>query len=221
MWLSKSCNARLPPLLEGGPPTGYGRAPFFWNFPVTSDSSVPSGHRAVFLDRDGVLNRAIVREGKPYPPQSLDEMEMLPGVPEALKTLREAGFRLIVVTNQPDVARGTQTRGAVDEIHDYMMRSLPLDDIRVCWDGDAKNSRCYKPQPGLLLDAAADHGIDLKRSFMVGDRWRDVGAGKAAGTFTIFLDYSYQEALKDTPDATVKSLGEAVKIILAKRAEQE
>ncbi len=173
------------------------------------------GNRAVFLDRDGVINRAVVRGGKPYPPASLAEMELTPGAPEALAALRQAGFQLIVVTNQPDVARGTMRRETVDEIHDHLRRTLPIDDIKVCWDASETGSRCYKPAPGLLLDAAAEHGINLTRSFMVGDRWRDVGAGKAAGTFTIFIEYDYQETLKDRPDAIVRSLAEAVEIILS------
>jgi D-glycero-D-manno-heptose 1,7-bisphosphate phosphatase len=174
------------------------------------------GRRAVFLDRDGVINRAVVRGGKPYPPNSLAELELTPGAPDALAALHRAGFQLIVVTNQPDVARGTMRRETVDEIHDYLRRTLPLDDIKVCWDSSETGSRCYKPAPGLLLDAAAEHGIDLSRSFMVGDRWRDVGAGNAAGTFTIFIEYGYQEALKEQPDAIVRSLAEAVEIILSK-----
>jgi D-glycero-D-manno-heptose 1,7-bisphosphate phosphatase len=171
----------------------------------------------VFLDRDGVINRAVVRDGKPYPPASLAELELTPGALEALTALQRAGFRLIVVTNQPDVARGTMRRETVDEIHAYLLQTLPLDDIRVCWDARETGSRCYKPAPGMLLDAAAEHGIDLARSFMVGDRWRDVGAGKAAGTFTIFIECGYQEPLKDQPDAIVNSLAEAVEIILSKR----
>lgn len=180
-------------------------------------STLPAhqGVRAVFLDRDGVINRAVVRDGKPYPPASLAEMELTPGVREALQALRQAGFQLIVVTNQPDVARGTTPRAVVDEIHDYLRRTLPIDDIKVCWDPSEAGSRCYKPAPGLLLDAAAERGIDLTQSFMVGDRWRDVGAGKAAGAFTIFIEYDYQESLTERPDAIARSLPEAVEIILS------
>ncbi|HEX7702453.1 MAG TPA: HAD family hydrolase, partial [Kofleriaceae bacterium] len=143
--------------------------------------------RAVFLDRDGVINASVVRDGKPYPPAHVDEMELLPGVPEALAALRAAGFQLIVVTNQPDVARGTQTRAAVDAIHDRMRRDLPLDAIYACFHDDADDCACRKPKPGLLVNAAADLGIDLPSSFMVGDRWRDTDAGLAAGCRAIFI----------------------------------
>ena len=170
--------------------------------------------RAVFLDRDGVLNRAVVRDGQPYAPASLDELEILPDVPAALDALHGAGFLLIVATNQPDVASGVQRRDVVDAIHQRLREQLPLDDIKVCYErGDA----CYKPAPGMLLDAARERDIDLGRSYMVGDRWRDVGAGKAAGCFTIFIDRGYRESLTATPDAVCAGLGEAAAIILRAR----
>ncbi len=174
----------------------------------------------MFLDRDGVINKSIVRGGKPYPPARLEEMEILPGVPQALAALRDAGFLLIVVTNQPDVARGTQTREMVEAMHAHLMAILPLDGIKTCYGTSSETSDCYKPRPGLLLEAQREHGIDLGGSFMVGDRWRDVGAGKAAGTFTIFIDYGYQEQRPDSPDATAASLAEAAAVILSGNLEK-
>jgi len=170
--------------------------------------------RAVFLDRDGVINRAIVRQGKPYPPASLDELEILPGVPDALARLSAAGFRPIVVTNQPDVARGKQTREAVETIHAALSSQLPLDEFRVCYHDDGDQCHCRKPQPGLLLEAARDTGVDLSASFMVGDRWRDVEAGRRAGCMTIFIDYGYAEP-QGKADVRVHSLAEAADWILA------
>lgn len=172
--------------------------------------------RAVFLDRDGVLNRATVREGRPYPPASLADFEILPGVPEALKRLKEADLLLVVATNQPDVARGTQARDTVEAMHRELLRSLPIDDIRVCFEVDGPDCRCYKPKPGMLLDAADEHNILLSRSYMVGDRWRDVGAGAAAGCSTVFIDYGYDEALTTVPDFTVGSMVEAAAVILSR-----
>ena len=170
--------------------------------------------QAVFLDRDGVINRAIVRDGKPYPPATVEEFEVLPGVHDSLRRLKEAGFVLIVVTNQPDVARGLQRRDVVEAMHGRLMDQLPLDDIKVCYETDGPASTCYKPKPGMLLDAAGEHGLDLRRSYMVGDRWRDVGCGRAAGCFTIFIDRGYAETLTDTPDATCAGLPQAAAIIL-------
>ncbi len=166
-------------------------------------------HRAVFLDRDGVLNRALVRNGRPHPPSNLSELEILPGVPEALAHLRAAGFRLIVVTNQPDVARGVQTRETVEAIHATLQAQLSLDEIRVCYHDDADGCGCRKPAPGLLLDAARDEQLDLPSCFMVGDRWRDIEAGRRAGCTTVFIDHGYAERQPADPRITVKSLAEA------------
>jgi D-glycero-D-manno-heptose 1,7-bisphosphate phosphatase len=170
--------------------------------------------RAVFLDRDGVLNRAIVREGKPYPPPNVSEMEILPGVGEALAALRAAGFLLVVVTNQPDVARGTTTREAVEAINAALGEALPIDEFRTCFHDSGFGCDCRKPKPGALLAAAALHDIDLSESYMVGDRWRDAEAGQRAGCKTILIDYGYREKRPQPVNYHVKSLLEAAKIIL-------
>jgi D-glycero-D-manno-heptose 1,7-bisphosphate phosphatase len=169
----------------------------------------PSGNRAVFLDRDGVVNRPIVRDGRPYPPASLAELEILPGVAEALTALRGAGFWLIMVTNQPDVARGTQRREAVEAMNQVLMGSLHLDECRVCYHDDADACACRKPKPGLLLDAAREYRLDLSASFMVGDRWRDIAAGRNAGCQTVLIDYDYDEPEQIEPHVRVGSLVEA------------
>ncbi len=171
--------------------------------------------RAVFLDRDGIINRSVVSNGKPYPPATLAELEILPGVADALRRLKAAGFLTIVATNQPDVATGKQSRAIVDAIHAHMRATLEIDDIRVCFCVEGPDCPCYKPKPGLLVDAAKDWNVDLGQSFMVGDRWRDIGAGHAAGCSTFFVDYGYDEALTFTPNHTVSGLSEAADIILA------
>lgn len=170
--------------------------------------------RAVFLDRDGVINRAVVREGKPYPPAGPDELEVLPGVPEALDRLRAAGFRLVVVTNQPDVARGTQRQEVVEAINAALRERLPLDGFKVCYHDGADNCSCRKPAPGLLLEAARELQVDLASSFMIGDRWRDIEAGRRAGCQTVFINYNYAERQPRSPDISVQSLIEAVDWIL-------
>jgi D-glycero-D-manno-heptose 1,7-bisphosphate phosphatase len=167
--------------------------------------------RAVFLDRDGVLNRALVRDGKPYPPASLGELEIVEGAAGSLARLKELGFLLLVVTNQPDVARGTQTLEAIEAMHAAMRESLPVDDFLICPHDDRDGCPCRKPLPGLLLEAQTRYGVDLGRSFMVGDRWRDVDAGRAAGCRTVFLDQGYGERGPSyPPDARVASLQDAV-----------
>jgi D-glycero-D-manno-heptose 1,7-bisphosphate phosphatase len=168
----------------------------------------------VFLDRDGVLNRAVVREGKPYPPDSVDSVEILPGVAEALARLRAAGFVNVVVSNQPDVATGKQRREVVEAINAHLVRSLAIDAVKVCYHAEAEGCACRKPRPGMLLEAARELDIDLCASFMVGDRWRDVAAGQAAGCRSYFIDCAYAEKRPEKPYVAVKSLAEAVDLIL-------
>jgi D-glycero-D-manno-heptose 1,7-bisphosphate phosphatase len=177
--------------------------------------------RAVFLDRDGVINRPIVRDGKPYPPVRVEEFELLPGVAEACAKLKTAGFLLVVATNQPDVGRGTLAREIVEAIHAEMRAVLPLDHIEVCYDAGAAHgqpSEFRKPAPGMLLRSARELAIDLPRSWMVGDRWRDIDCGAAAGCRTILVDYGYDEQLKALPDFTVRDLAEAAEVILRQPA---
>lgn len=170
--------------------------------------------RAVFLDRDGVINRAVVRDGKPYPPATLEEFEFLPGVERTMRSLRVAGYLVIVVTNQPDVATGVQHRDVVEAMHGKLRAAELCDDIKVCYHTEASGCDCRKPKPGMLIEAAREWGIDLADSFLVGDRWRDVAAGKAAGCYTFFIDYKYREQRADNPDAVVASLEDAGRLIL-------
>jgi D-sedoheptulose 7-phosphate isomerase len=179
-------------------------------------TAAPVGNgRAVFLDRDGVLNRAIMRNGKPYPPGSVAELEITPGAKDVLESLREKGYKLLVVTNQPDVSRGITTRETVDVINRKLASELPLDDVFVCCHSDEDHCDCRKPKAGLLQEAARRHHIDLAASFIVGDRWRDVEAGQNAGCRTILIDDQYEERQPvRPPDARVRSLREAADWIL-------
>jgi D-glycero-D-manno-heptose 1,7-bisphosphate phosphatase len=177
-------------------------------------SSKPA--RAVFLDRDGVINRALEREAKPYPPRSLAEFEILSDVTAACAILKQAGFLLVVVTNQPDVGRGTLKQEIVETIHAEMCRQLPIDRVEVCYHPGqgAPECDCRKPKPGMLLRAARELGIALAQSWMVGDRWRDIDCGHAAGCRTIFIDRGYAEELRQKPDFSAGNLAEAADIIL-------
>jgi len=176
--------------------------------------------RIVFLDRDGVINRAVLRDGLPTPPASVQDLEVLPGVPQALASLKAAGFLLVVVTNQPDVARGTQTREAVEEMNDTLRRSLPLDAVKVCYHDDRDHCDCRKPSPGMLLEAARELDADLGRCYMVGDRWKDIEAGQRAGTTSILVECGYPEKGPGRPAATVRSLKEAADWIIAREKVQ-
>ncbi len=171
--------------------------------------------QAVFLDRDGVINEPVMRAGKPHPPASVADLRIFSETLGALERLRGAGFLLIVVTNQPDIARGTTDVRTIDAIHENLQDRLPIDRIYVCAHDDADGCVCRKPKPGLLLKAVAEYSIDLQSSFMVGDRWRDVEAGFAAGCRTIWIDRHYNEPPPHhAPTARVASLSDAVTWIL-------
>lgn len=176
--------------------------------------------KAVFLDRDGVLNDAIVRDGKPHPPATLGEVVIPPGTGAALTLLRGHGFRLIMVTNQPDIARGILSREAVEAINLHICRVLPIDAVEICEHDDVDDCECRKPKPGLLTRAARRDGIDLSASYMVGDRWRDIEAGQSASCRTVLIGTGYAEGIKSKPDVVVCSLVEAADWILLQENEK-
>lgn len=170
---------------------------------------------ALFLDRDGVINRSIVRAGKPFAPLRLGELEIIPGVAEALLRMRECGFLNVVVTNQPDIATGRQHLEILGEMHSHLMSELAIDAVKVCMHVDADRCACRKPKPGLLRDAARELSIDLSSSYMVGDRWRDIAAGQQAGCKCFFIDYDYDEKRPDQPYIAVRSLAEVAELVLS------
>lgn len=175
---------------------------------------------AVFLDRDGVLNEPVVSGGQPYPPRRPDDLRVIAGARQACRQLSSAGLKLVCVTNQPDIARGKQDRDVVDAINAALVRELGLDAVLVCPHDDLDRCDCRKPLPGLLLRAAAQLDLDPARSCMVGDRWRDIEAGRAAGTMTVFVDRGYEEPRPNHPDLVVAELLEAVEWIISKLAPQ-
>ena len=170
---------------------------------------------AVFLDRDGIINRAVVREGKPYPPARPEDVEILLGAITSLQRLAGCGYVLIGITNQPDVARGTQSREAVEAINRLIQSRLPIREIFVCYHDNTDDCDCRKPKPGLIWQAAKKYGLDLSISWMVGDRWKDIAAGQAAGLKTIFVDYHYAEIYQGiSADFTVEDTVFLADIIL-------
>jgi D-glycero-D-manno-heptose 1,7-bisphosphate phosphatase len=169
---------------------------------------------AVFLDRDGVLNRPLVRSGKPYATMTMDELELLPGVEYACADLKKAGFLLVMVTNQPEIERGNVARDVVDSMNDSVARVLGLDVVKLCPHDDARQCPCRKPKPGLLQEVERDFGIDLSASYFVGDRWRDIAAGQNAGCKTVFIDHGYLEQRPTNPDFVTSSLTAATQWIL-------
>jgi transaldolase len=174
-----------------------------------------AARRAVFLDRDGVLVVPQMRDGRSFAPRHIDDFDLYPDASVALDRLKRAGYLLVVVTNQPDVGHGLISASTIDAMHERLRRELPIDRIEVCGHTQTQDCPCRKPKPGMLLNAARDCGIDLKKSFMVGDRASDVAAGLAAGCSTIFIDHDYvSEAKPKSSDHSVRSITEAADIIL-------
>jgi D-glycero-D-manno-heptose 1,7-bisphosphate phosphatase len=168
--------------------------------------------RTVFLDRDGVINKTINRFGKPTSPRSMEEFALEPGVADSLAALRGARFKLLVVTNQPEIARGLLRADVLHRMTTKVMESLPIDEVRICTHDDNDGCECRKPKPGMLLDLARIHDVDLQASYLIGDRSTDTIAGRAAGCSTIILDRPYNYG--HPSDHRVASLKEAVELIL-------
>lgn len=166
----------------------------------------------VFLDRDGVINKVVMREGKPGSPRSMEEFEWEDGAQEAIATLKNSGYPIIVVTNQPDVARNKMDRASINRIHQRIYDKIKVDEVVVCVHDDADACHCRKPNPGMLIESAKKWNFDCKKSFIVGDGWKDMEAGKAAGCTTILLDRPYNENV--ACDFRVKNIQQAVSIIL-------
>jgi len=169
---------------------------------------------AVFLDRDGVLAENQTGPDGPMAARSLAEFRVVSGAAEAVQLLKACGFLTIVVTNQPDVARGRISKSEVEAMHSILRQQVGVDEIRTCFHDDGDNCVCRKPKPGMLLEAASKYGIDFHSSYLIGDRWRDVNAGRAVGCFTLLIDYGLPEQRIARPDKVVSSLADAVKFIL-------
>ena len=170
-------------------------------------------NKAVFLDRDGVINKVFIKDGLPTSPNSLDELEILKGVKESISRLKKLGFVCLIVTNQPNVSRKKTSKNNVIDINNFLKKKIKFDDIFVCYHDDKDNCNCRKPKPGLLLRASQKWNVDFKKSFMVGDRWRDIQAGENIGCKTIFLDYKYKDKKPKNPDFVTDTLLSATNII--------
>ena len=169
--------------------------------------------KSVFLDRDGVINKVYIKDGLPRSPNSSNELKILPGVRESIIKLKKLNFICLMVTNQPNVSRKKIDKNSVIQMNNFLKNEIALDDIFVCYHDDSDNCNCRKPKPGLLLQAGKKWDVDFKKSFMIGDRWKDIQAGEKMGCKTIFLDYKYSEKKPKKPDFVSDSLLNAAHII--------
>ena len=170
-------------------------------------------NKAIFFDRDGVLIQAPVIDGKPKSIENVSDIIFI--VEESLIIkLRDLGFYLIAITNQPDISRKKIKPEFVEKINNLIKTKYYLDDFYVCPHSDQDNCECRKPKNGLILDAAKDYNLDLSSCFMIGDRWRDIAAAEISGCKSIYIDYSYNEQKPYKQDYTVKCPSSAIKKIL-------
>jgi D-glycero-D-manno-heptose 1,7-bisphosphate phosphatase len=170
-------------------------------------------NRAVFLDRDGVLVAVTTAGDAVVGAMSLNDFRLLPGIAAPLARLKAAGFLLVLVTNQPGIARGQLQADVLEEMHRRLTAAIPLDAIYLCPHADADNCDCRKPKPGMLLAAARKLSIDLQRSFFIGDTDRDRTAAEAAGVPFLLIDAPYNGSLRDA--RRVGGLEEAASFILS------
>ena len=170
--------------------------------------------RAIFLDRDGVINVPLIREGKSYAPRNLNDFKFYPETFDTLQRLKTLDCLLIVVTNQPDIANGLVDKQVVEKMHEMIIQELPIDHIETCPHSQKDNCECRKPKPGMLIRSALKFNINLSQSIMIGDRRSDIEAGQGAGCKSIFIDRDYHEQRQDNPFLTVKSLEEAASFLV-------
>lgn len=170
-------------------------------------------NKAVFLDRDGIINRAIIEKGKPYPPLRISKVYSIEGIKEVIEKIHEKGYLAIVVTNQPDVANHLVDKRTVDKINEYLKSIVKFDDVFTCYHNEKDNCDCRKPKVGLFIKAKGLYQIDFSKSFVVGDRWKDIEAGKNIGCKTIFVDYGYNEKRPKNPSYVIKNVTEISDIL--------
>lgn len=165
--------------------------------------------KALFLDRDGTLNLPIMRDGVPYSPRTLKEVDFFPDIEIALKLFRDLDFVPIIITNQPDVARKLVTKEKALEINRYIQERLGIEHAFACFHDDLDLCLCRKPKPGLIHEAMNLLKIEIKRSYMIGDRWKDVEAAQSVGCPAYFIDSGYTEQMPIEPYIRVSSVLEA------------
>tara|TARA_B100000530_G_C15725700_1_gene395741 strand:- start:72 stop:614 length:543 start_codon:yes stop_codon:yes gene_type:complete len=166
--------------------------------------------KAIFLDRDGVLVIPIFKNGRSYAPLELNDFKVFPDAKESIKKLKMLGFKIIVITNQPDIHDNILTKEIVDEMNLILKKKVDYDDIEVCYDKIASSPR-RKPNPGMIYDSAQKWNINIKESYLIGDRFSDIEAGIKAGCKgNIFIDYNYTSETSPTKqDYSCSTLSEA------------
>ena len=168
----------------------------------------------IFLDRDGVINHSKVIEGKPFAPTKFEDFKLIDGVSESLAILKKKKFKISIFTNQPDVKLIKKMKKEVIKMHDFLLKTLPIDHIDVCFHNKSDNCLCRKPKIGMLTRSAKKLKVNLEDCFVVGDRWSDIEAGQKAGCKCFFIDYNYNEKKPKQPFETITDLKHLAMLLL-------
>lgn len=168
---------------------------------------------AVFLDRDGVVLRGKIHNGKLYAINNIEKVFFYPKVKQSIDLLKKS-FKVFIITNQPDIGNNKVTYEEVKKVNQLIINKLKIDKIYMCPHSKNIRCKCRKPNPYFILKAAKDYNIDLKKSYMVGDRGSDILSGYKAGCKSIFINRKYKESKPLLQIKTVYSLNEATRFIL-------
>lgn len=167
--------------------------------------------KAIFFDRDGTLIKTnLSKKNTPIAIKTIKELKIFSSVPSILKKLKN-DYLIFIITNQPDVGRKKNTKKNVKKINDYLLKTLPITKIYTCYCS-TNNCKYRKPKPGMILKASKEYNLDLKKSFVIGDRFKDINAGRAANCKTIFIDKNYNEKIKKKPLFVINNFKEISKI---------
>lgn len=169
--------------------------------------------KAIFWDRDGVINEVTVLDGKPYSPRKFADFKLTEEIVNCLKKTKELKYKNIVVTNQPDINRGLMSIDELNKMHDLLIKELSIDEVNVCPHDNKDGCNCRKPAPGLIINSATKNNIDLSKSYVIGDTMRDIEAGRAAGCKTILLVRDYNALAIPRSEYTINKLYEIFSII--------
>ena len=171
-------------------------------------------NKAVFFDRDGVLNRAIIKDKKPYAPRNFSKFVLYKSTPEFIKILCNKGYKIFLVTNQPDIGNGFTDLSELNKMHDYLCSLIKFDEIFVCLHSQSQKCICRKPSPFFVLEAKKKYNLNLKNSYFIGDRYSDYQTANKAGCNFLFIDRFYRETPIFSYKKSYKHVNECIKHIL-------
>ena len=169
--------------------------------------------KAVFLDRDGVINKPTIIKNKSYAPTKVKDFRLYPNVAKFCKMLKKKKFLLIVITNQPDYKKKKISINILHQMHERLKKKIKFDDIYISLSSNSKNF-FKKPNPGMLLEAKKKYNISFKKSYLIGDRFSDIEVARNVGCKAIFIDRKYDELKPSYQIKNTKSFEEAAKFIL-------